>query len=393
MSEVNQVRSQEFCGTCGEGNQQAMNPVLKSTASSQHSEGKGSHAMARNESCFLVRHTPHPRRVCHIKGLNNIPICTVNDDEIPLRMLWSPGQVSHLERNEMPLAKSGNPPSTAILQSPAGGLTPVRNKGLARPQSEPCKIMNECFKTSIDNPLVIKKDEFKAKKPLLAPRTCSAAGSLPSPVMNTKMAGNENTVCIPNYLDQEIKILSKLCDILHTDSLGEVLQWLLHASSKEKEWLSALVHSELTEINLVTRHGRNTPAEPMAEPRKQSMTVTPATAKSMQNTPAQSKVRTRLRDGHQPSRTSSQGSEGNRAVSQGAESQLFLRRNKTKIPVTDYFSNPKTPLRPTTQDSGSAKPVSARSVRGHSTQIAIYPLTTPKVDEHWPVPSQRRASH
>lgn len=68
-------------------------------------------------------------------GLNNIPICTVNDDEVPLRMLWSPGQLSHLERNEMPLAKSGNPPSTAILESPAGGLAPVRNKGLARPQS------------------------------------------------------------------------------------------------------------------------------------------------------------------------------------------------------------------------------------------------------------------
>ncbi|KAM7317876.1 hypothetical protein ACRRTK_022613 [Alexandromys fortis] len=166
------------------------------------------------------------------QGLNNIPICTVNDDEVPLRMLWSPGQLSHLERNEMPLAKSGNPPSTAILESPAGGLAPVRNKGLARPQSEPCKITNECFKTAIDNPLVIKKDEFKAKKTLLAPRTCSAAGSLSSAVMNTKMDGNENTVSIPNYLDQEIKILSKLCDILHTDSLTEVLQWLLHASPK-----------------------------------------------------------------------------------------------------------------------------------------------------------------
>ena len=31
-------------------------------------ESKGSHISARNGSCFLVRHTPHPRRVCHIKG-------------------------------------------------------------------------------------------------------------------------------------------------------------------------------------------------------------------------------------------------------------------------------------------------------------------------------------
>nr|XP_048312812.1 uncharacterized protein C4orf17 homolog isoform X1 [Myodes glareolus] len=374
MSEVNQVRSQEFCGTYGEGDQQAMNLALKSPASSQHSEGKGSHMRARNENCFLVRHTPHPRRVCHIKGLNNIPICTVNDDEIPFRMLWSPGQASHLERNEMPLVKCGNPPNTAALESPAQGLLPVRNKGLARPQSEPCKTINECFKTSSDNPLVIKKDELKAKKPLLAPRMHSAAGSPSSAVMSTKMDGNKNTVCIPNYLDQEIKILAKLCDILHTDSLAEVLQWLLHASAKEKEWVSALVHSELSEINVLNQNRRNTPAEPTAEPRKQGITATPTTAKSTQNTPAKLKVLTRPRDSHQPSRTSSQGPEGNRAVSQGAETQLFLRRNKTKLPVTEYFSNPKSSLRPTTQDSGLAKPVSARSVRGHSSQIAIYPL-------------------
>lgn len=31
-------------------------------------ESKGSHISARNGTCFLVRHTPHPRRVCHIKG-------------------------------------------------------------------------------------------------------------------------------------------------------------------------------------------------------------------------------------------------------------------------------------------------------------------------------------
>ncbi|CAO2600177.1 Uncharacterized protein C4orf17 [Lemmus lemmus] len=307
-------------------------------------------------------------------GLNNIPICTVNDDEIPLRPLWSPGQFSPLERNEMLLAKSGNPPRTAALESPAQGLAPIRRKGLARPQSEPCKIINEYFKTSSDNPLGIKKDEFKAKKPLLAPRMCSAADSPSSAVMCTKMDVNENTVCIPNYLDQEIKILAKLCDILHTDSLAEVLQWLLHASPKEKEWVSALVHSELAEINLLTRDRRNALAEPAAESRKPSIAVIPTTAKLMQNTPAKSRVLTRPRDGPQPSRTSSQGSEGNRTVSQGAETQLFLRRNKTKIPVTEYFSNPKSPLRTITQDSELANPLSAGGVRGHSSQTAIYPL-------------------
>lgn len=45
-----------------------MNISLKSPMSAPQFESKGSHIMARNGSYFLVRHTPHPRRVCHIKG-------------------------------------------------------------------------------------------------------------------------------------------------------------------------------------------------------------------------------------------------------------------------------------------------------------------------------------
>ncbi|XP_040607668.1 uncharacterized protein C4orf17 homolog [Mesocricetus auratus] len=352
-----------------------MNPTLKSAASSLYSEGKGSHMMTRNESCFLVRHTPHPRRVCHIKGLNNIPICTVNDDEVPFRMLSGPGPFSLLERNETPLAKSSNPPPTAALERPPRELSPVRNKVPSRPQSEPCRNVSECFKTSRENPLVIKKDELKAQKPLVPPRISSVAGSQSSKVMNTKTDGNENTVCIPNYLDQEIKILAKLCDILHTDSLAEVLQWLLHARTKEKEWVSALVHSELAEINLLTRHRRTTPAELASEPRKLPGAATPTTTKSIQTSPAKSKVLTRAREGYQPPRTSSQGSEGNKAVSQGAETPLLIRKNEMKIPVTEYFSKPKSPLRLNTWDSGSTKPMSAGSVQAYSPQGAGYPFT------------------
>ncbi|XP_051021676.1 uncharacterized protein C4orf17 homolog [Acomys russatus] len=350
-----------------------MNRTLRSPTSALHSECKGS-LMARNDSCFVVRHTPHPRRVCHIKGLNNIPICTVNDDDVPLRLLCGASQQTLLERNETPLTKFSNPPSTAALDSPVRGLSPVQNKVPARPQSEPCRKTNECFKTSSDNPLVI-KDEFKAKDSLLPPRMCSAPACRYSEVMSAKTDEDKNTVCIPNYLDQEIKILAKLCDILHTDSLAEVLQWLLHTSNKEKEWVSSLIHSELAEINLLASRRAATAAAATAEPRKLPTAVKPATTKALQNPPARRRGVTGSREGRQAPRMSSQGSERSKAVSQGAETPLFLRRNKTKIPVTEYFSNLKSPLRSHTVDSGSAKPVSARSVQGYSPQGAFYPLT------------------
>ncbi|XP_017814371.1 uncharacterized protein C4orf17 homolog isoform X2 [Papio anubis] len=310
-----------------------MNMNLNPPTSALQIEGKGSHIMARNVSCFLVRHTPHPRRVCHIKGLNNIPICTVNDDETALGTLWGAGQSNHLEKNRIPFAKCSHPPSTAVQDSPVRGVSPAPNSAKVppRPHSEPSRKIKECFKTSNENPLVIKK------------------------------------------------ILAKLCDILHTDSLAEVLQWLLHASSKEKEWVSALIHSELAEINLLTHHRRNTSMEPAPETGKPPTVKSPPTVKLPQNALAKSKVLTRDTEGHQPTRVSSQGSAENKEVPKEAEHKppSFIRRNNMKIPVAEYFSKPKSPPRPNTQESGSVKPVSARSIQVYNLcpQRACYPST------------------
>ncbi|XP_013965508.2 uncharacterized protein C4orf17 homolog [Canis lupus familiaris] len=346
---------------------------LKSPMSAVPFESKGSHIMARNGGCFLVRHTPHPRRVCHIKGLNNIPICTVNDDENALGTLWGVGQFNHLEKDETPFAKCSNPPSTAAPESPARGVSAALNnvKVPPRPHSEPCRKIKECFKTSSENPLAIQKEEIKIRKSPSPPKACSTAGSCSSEVTSTKTDVKDNTVCIPNYLDQEIKILAKLCNILRTDSLAEVLQWLLHASSKEKEWISALIHAELAEINLLAQR-RSISAELAAEANK------PPKVKSPPYSPAKLKVLTKSREGHQPTRVSSQGSEGNKEVPKEAENRppLFIRRNKMKIPVADYFSKPKSPLRPKTQESISTKPMSARSMQqgyNPSPQRAFYP--------------------
>lgn len=66
-------------------------------------------------------------------------------------------------------------------------------------------------------------------------------------------------------------------------------------SKSEKEWVSALVHSELAEINLLTRHRANTPTEPAAEPRKPYTSGTPTT-KLLQNSRAKLKALTGSRE-------------------------------------------------------------------------------------------------
>ncbi|XP_037365544.1 uncharacterized protein C4orf17 homolog [Talpa occidentalis] len=261
--------------------------------------------MAGNGGYFLVRHTPHPRRVCHIKGLNNIPICTVNDDEDDaLRALWGAGQFSHLEKRDTPLAKC-SPPSSAAPGSATqrGPPTPRGSNVPLRPHSEPWRKIQECFRTSSENPLVINKEEMKVGTAESPPRASSTTASCGSEAPDARAAraaraAAEDCVHIPNYLHQEIKILAKLCDILNTDSLADVLQWLLHASSKEKEWVSALIHTELAEINVLKRgcQRKNPSAEPGAGPGK------PLPGKSPPNSPAKSKVPSRCKEGHQPAR-------------------------------------------------------------------------------------------
>ncbi|XP_075854718.1 uncharacterized protein C4orf17 homolog isoform X2 [Microcebus murinus] len=306
---------------------------LKSSTSTPQFLVKGSRIKTRNESYFLVRHTPHPRRVCHIKGLNNVPICTVNDDD---NVPWVGDQPAHSEKDETPRASC--PPSAAAPRSPARRVSPASNsvRMPPRPHSEPSRKIEEWFKTSIDNPLVIKK------------------------------------------------ILAKLCDILHTDSLAEVLQWLLHASSKEKEWVSALVHSELAEINLLTSGRSSASKEPVTGTGKpltgtgKPLTANTTPAATPPNSPAKPTALSSIREELQPARLSSQGSEGNKGLPQEADHKppLFIRRNKMKIPVTDYFGKPKSPPRPNSQDCVSTKPMSAKSIQqGYNLcpQRAFYP--------------------
>lgn len=60
-------------------------------------------------------------------GLNNIPICTVNDDENSLDTLWGVGQFNHLEKDEVPFAKCSQPPTTAPPESTVRGVSPASN--------------------------------------------------------------------------------------------------------------------------------------------------------------------------------------------------------------------------------------------------------------------------
>lgn len=82
----------------------------------------------------------------HYLGLNNIPICTVKDDE---NSLWDVDQFNHLETTDnIPFAKCSHPPSTAALESPVRGVSPApKNANIhpPRPHSGESHSTDEIF--------------------------------------------------------------------------------------------------------------------------------------------------------------------------------------------------------------------------------------------------------
>lgn len=80
-------------------------------------------------------------------GLNNIPICTVNDDDNSLGALWGVGQFDHLEKDEITFAKSGYAPSAVAPESPVRGVSPAPNnvKVPPRPHSGESLATHEIF--------------------------------------------------------------------------------------------------------------------------------------------------------------------------------------------------------------------------------------------------------
>ncbi|XP_068955299.1 uncharacterized protein C4orf17 homolog [Petaurus breviceps papuanus] len=286
--------------------------------------GHDTSCMTRNANCFLVRHTPHPRRVCHIKGLNNIPICAVNDESF-FKALYDVSHLAAPDKNITPLSKIICANNTSSFRNPGSN----KMKMPPRPNSEPCRQTKDFLDNRCEGVLKIKKEELRGRSHTSHPK--ANQGSMVSEHINPKSEVRGKTICIPNYLDQEIKILSKLCEILQTDSLAELLTWLLHASVKEKEWVSALIHAELSEINLLKNREHIPQKKPGKEKEKSSSTVK---ALAKEEVPKVNRV-------------PSQKLEKNKEPRQEAEAKSELIKEKSKLEeaIEEYFSKTKPPAK------------------------------------------------
>ncbi|XP_070614058.1 uncharacterized protein C4orf17 homolog [Erythrolamprus reginae] len=211
---------------------------------------KGSARQNSNEqrggAYFVCRHSPHPKNVCHIKGLNDAPVCFVRDRGYNEGNLILPG----LAYNQ-PYRQHGSTADKIFPNNALPGLIPEA-VGTTLPhltKDEFAELRNKARNT----PVLRKKDEPLTKYLEDRPQTRTSPDLHLFPLQKTHHKQNfkENMNYSPHYLDQEIKVLEKLCDILQTDTIGGIQKWLAKANVKEKEFVSHFIHSDMTSRDLL----------------------------------------------------------------------------------------------------------------------------------------------
>lgn len=289
-----------------------------------------------SNSQFFSRNNPHPRRVCHIKGLNDAPICTVQDDGIfqgprfslsrpstpkkeflfhgiPMKnftgvkgSLYPFGTVAGLHH----LFKGQGQQLMSLFSEPwrdeLRDLTEKAGLFLLPGRMETKELQDEIPKQStqynIETVRVIHPPSRASFRPSTrqtnrsvskenaqnAPHSGSGlsdevpkqstqyskeTGRLihqpsrfsyrPASRQNNWNGTKEDISHAIPYHDQELYVLELLCQILQTDSLTDVQQWLLTASKKEKDLVLDMVRGVIASELLYNQN--YTPSKNTAE--------------------------------------------------------------------------------------------------------------------------------
>uniref|UniRef100_H2Z4Q0 Protein TBATA n=1 Tax=Ciona savignyi TaxID=51511 RepID=H2Z4Q0_CIOSA len=226
-----------------------------------------------SQASFFSRHNPHPVRVRHIKGLNGIPICTVNDyGMIPVHR-FSISTPTTRERNE--LFKSHLTSSTLGINStnfPIDTITglqnyPFREKAVPRiglvPITESWRNQLHEFCTNVG----LTFPEVPLQEP--APPTPKRESMYSRQTGRLKPVSRQSTYRnyqkpsynhITSYPDTEFLMLELLCQVLHTDSIPSVQQWLVSAGDREKTLVMEIIKSAISQEEQNLRNAASAPS-------------------------------------------------------------------------------------------------------------------------------------
>ncbi|XP_048844181.1 protein TBATA [Brienomyrus brachyistius] len=194
---------------------------------------------------FFSRHNPHPHRVTHFQGLNGTPVCIVNDD------LWTstPSPLHPLIKSQMPLTVARATPDpflrcrrdswTNHTAVPLSEAWREELRELAAKVRMSAGVTKE-KKSQVTEGTSGRMTQYSAKTGRIIPASTRAC-SRHSTQASSRHGRPGRHPPSPGLYDQELTVLELLCQVLQTDSLSQVQQWLLYADQREKDFVMELI--------------------------------------------------------------------------------------------------------------------------------------------------------
>ncbi|XP_008312743.1 protein TBATA isoform X2 [Cynoglossus semilaevis] len=201
---------------------------------------------------FFSRHNPHPHRVRHIQGLNGRPVCTVKDDWFVTSSLFPhPLLKSHAFRRAtdplfpFPAAQSLNEVGGTKKSALFSEAWREELKELATKVKSLSQANKDKREVQPEEELIRRKTQYSAK-----------TGRIIPPPTKSYQWRPQHLIYPQPFHDQELMVLELLCQILQTDSLSTVQQWLLLAGQREKDLVMGMIKHAVDGVDLT---GRNQP--------------------------------------------------------------------------------------------------------------------------------------
>ncbi|XP_056386726.1 protein TBATA isoform X2 [Hyla sarda] len=237
-------KSQDITDLAGKLEHLAQNTPLRFSDEAMRPPTKSNSRFGNfSQHSFFSRHNPHPHRVTHIQGLNGIPICIVNDEwNVTSPLFPHPMIKSKLPTNLLgvPSLPVGDPHGNMNPFLGAGSMSEAWREELRELASKVCTTDKQPDKQEVEEPR--RSTQYSAETGRILPASARAltrhASRKGTRTSNTK-ARNIST----QFQDQELLILELLCQILQTDSLSAIQQWLLSAGQREKDLVMNMIQT------------------------------------------------------------------------------------------------------------------------------------------------------
>ncbi|XP_056286375.1 protein TBATA [Pseudoliparis swirei] len=206
---------------------------------------------------FFSRHNPHPNRVKHIQGLNGRPVCMVRDDWFVTSSLFPhPLLKSHV------LSKATNQSLAFPLPQNLYGVCSNTNKSAAQfSEAWRDELKDLAAKVSLSPQAQKDKKDDQPEEEFVRRKTQYSAetGRIIPPATNShqRRLYSQRVTHLQTFHDQELMVFDILCQILQTDSLSTVQQWLLLAGQREKDLVMGMIKQAMDGADVSGHHQQN----------------------------------------------------------------------------------------------------------------------------------------